>query len=357
MQAWHFPLSRIILCTLTVLCSFANVSAQQRTPAVVAGQLAEVYGKQLNQVAYIPALPLIVKLQLTELTTKQHYADDVRRILAPYRTGELNPVPKSGSEQAGHLIFAAMADRSTGAERERWIALCRAAADQIFAPDGTPQKLMPFHNEMSDAVFMAGPILAATGRLTNESRYFEAAVLHLQSMRTLCLRPDGLYRHSPLCEAAWGRGNGFPALGLALVLSNWPADHPARNELLNQFRLHLRALRPHQDQGTGCWRQVIDESSSYPEYTSTCMIGFAMQRGISRGWLDAAEFQPAVDNAWRAIHQRTSPTGMLVNVCTGTGKQKTLQDYFDRTAIHGWDDRGGAMGMLFSTELINAPAK
>jgi len=87
------------------------------------------------------------------------------------------------------------------------------------------------------------------------------------------------------------------------------------------------------------------------------MIGFAMQRGISRGWLDASEFQPAVDNAWRAIHQRTSPTGMLVNVCTGTGKQKTLQDYFDRTAIQGRDDRGGAMGMLFSTELINAPAK
>lgn len=355
MQVCASPLVRIMVGVLAANCCLASVSAQQhRTPATVATQLAEVYGKQLNQVAYIPALPLIAKLRLAELTGNQQYSEEVQQILAPFRAGEFNPVPKSGSEQAGHLIFAAMADQSTGGDRERWIALCRAAADQIFSPDGTPQKLMPFHSEMSDAVFMAGPILAATGRLTNDARYFDAAAGHLQSMRTLCLRRDGIYRHSPLCEAAWGRGNGFPALGLALVLSDWPADHPARNELLNQFRLHLRALRPHQDPGTGCWRQVIDEPGSYAEYTCTCMIGFAMQRGISRGWLDAAAFQPAVDSAWRAIEQRTSLTGNLVNVCTGTGKQKTLQDYLDRTAIQGRDDRGGAMGLLFATELLQA---
>jgi rhamnogalacturonyl hydrolase YesR len=277
--------------------------------------------------------------------------------MAPYLNGQVNPVPKSGSEQAGHLIFAAMADRAEGKERDRWIALCRAAADQIFSADGQALPLMPFHNEMSDAVFMAGPILSATGRLTGDRRYFDAAAVHLQSMRSLCLRADGLYRHSPICEAAWGRGNGFPALGLALVLSDFPADHPALPVLQEEFRRHLRALRPWQDVSTGCWRQVIDEPSSYLEYTSTCMIGFAMQRGISRGWLDAAEFQPCVDLAWRAIEQRTGSGGMLVNVCTGTGKQQTLQAYFDRPAIQGRDDRGGAMGLLFTTELLRAGRK
>lgn len=354
MKVWPNPLVRIMLAVLATACTLANVVAQQRPPAVVAAQLAEVYGKKLNQVAYIPALPLISKLQLSELTGQPQYSDEVQRILMPFRTGELNPVPKSGSDQAGHLIFAAMADRSTGIDRDRWINLCRAAADQIFASDGTPQKLMPFHNEMSDAVFMAGPILAATGRLTSDTRYFDAAAGHLRSMRTLCLRPDGIYRHSPLCEVAWGRGNGFPALGLALALSDWPMDHPARKDLLDQFRLHLNALKQHQDPGSGCWRQVIDETSSYPEYTCTCMIGFAMQRGISRGWLDAAEFQPAIDLAWRAIEQRTSSTGMLVNVCTGTGKMNTLEDYLNRTAIQGRDDRGGTMGLLFATELMHA---
>jgi hypothetical protein len=48
---------------------------------------------------------------------------------------------------------------------------------------------------------------------------------------------------------------------------------------------------------------------------------------------------------------------MLVNVCTGTGKQKTLEDYFKRPAINGRDDRGGAMGLLFAVELLAAEHK
>jgi rhamnogalacturonyl hydrolase YesR len=259
-------------------------------------------------------------------------------------------VPKSGSEQAGHLIFAAMAEQSSGTDRDRWIALCRNAADQIFDPSGKPLDVMPFHNEMSDAVFMAGPILAATGKLTGDRKYFDAAASHFTSMRTYCLRNDGLYRHSPLCEAAWGRGNGFPALGLALALSDWPEDHPAFQPLVEEFRKHIAALKAHQDQNTGCWHQVIDHPESYDEYSCTCMIGFAMARGIRRGWLARDDYQPHVDRAWRAIESRTSPSGDLVNVCAGTGKQKTLQDYFDRPAINGKDDRGGAMGLIFATE-------
>ena len=116
----------------------------------------------------------------------------------------------------------------------------------------------------------------------------------------------------------------------------------------------MAALKPHQDAKTGCWHQVIDHPESYDEYSCTCMIGFAMQRGIRRGWLAKDEYQPCVDRAWRAIKERTSADGKLVNVCTGTGKQKTLQDYFDRPAINGRDDRGGAMGLMFAAELLAA---
>ena len=325
-----------------------------RSPQQVAEQLAQVYGHKLDQVAYIPALPLVAKLRLSELTSDQSHTDEVAKIVAPYLSAEKSPVPKAGNEQAGHLIFAELASRSAGQDRDRWISLCKAAADQIFYKDGKPQELMPFHNEMSDAVFMAGPVLAVTGKLTGDKKYFDAATTHFASMRKLCLREDGIYRHSPLCEAAWGRGNGFPALGLAWALSEWPDDHPAKKELIGQLQRQLAALKKHQDQTTGCWHQVIDHPESYDEYSCTCMIGWAMQRGISRGWLSKEEYQPCVDLAWRAIKERTSPTGELVNVCTGTGKMKTLQDYFDRPAINGRDDRGGAMGLLFATELLAA---
>ncbi len=325
---------------------------QARTPRQVAEQLAAVYGHKLNQVAYIPALPLVAKLRLSELTRQPKYAEEVHALAAPFLRGEKSPIPKSGSEQAGHLIFAELASHAKGKDRERWIQLCRNAADQIFGKGGKSLPIMPFHSEMSDAVFMAGPILAATGKLTGDKRYFDAAATHFASMRKLCLRKDGIYRHSPLCEAAWGRGNGFPALGLALALSDWPEDHPARKELLAEFQKHLAALKPHQDAKTGCWHQVIDHPESYDEYSCTCMIGFAMQRGIQRGWLAKEDYQPSVDRAWRAIKERTSTDGKLVNVCAGTGKQKTIRDYFNRPAINGRDDRGGAMGLLFATELL-----
>jgi len=325
-----------------------------RPPKHVAEQLADVYGRKLNQVAYIPALPLVAKLRLSELTREPKYAAEVDQIVAPFLRGDSSPVPKSGSEQAGHLLFAELALRANGTDRERWILLCRNAADQIFDKDGQSLPLMPFHNEMSDAVFMAGPILAATGRLTGERKYFDAAANHFASMRKLCVRPDGLYRHSPLCDAAWGRGNGFPALGLALAMSDWPDDHPARQELIAEFQKHIAALKPHQDASSDCWHQVIDHPESYDEYSCTCMVGFALQRGIRRGWLDKNKYQPCVDRAWRAVNERTSADGQLVNVCTGTGKQKTLRDYLERPAINGRDDRGGAVGLLFATELMSA---
>ncbi len=351
-------LTLVLLATVTRAQEGPSAAEQRerlaRSPRQVAEQLAAVYGKKLDQVAYIPALPLVAKLRLSELTREPKYAEEVDRIVAPFLRGEKSPVPRSGSEQAGHLIFAELARRANGKDRDRWTQLCRNAADQIFDQGGQPLPLMPFHNEMSDAVFMAGPILAATGKLTGEGKYFDAAVGHFASMRKLCVRPDGLYRHSPLCEAAWGRGNGFPALGLALALSDWPDDHPGRPGLIAEFRKHMAALKPHQDARTGCWHQVIDHPESYDEYSCTCMIGFALQRGIRRGWLAGDDYRPCVERAWRAVKSRTGADGRLVNVCTGTGKQKTLRDYLERPAINGRDDRGGAMGLLFATELLAA---
>lgn len=109
----HRLLPALLLLNVLVVLSAAPASlfAQARTPREVAEQLASVYGHKLDQVAYIPALPLVAKLRLTEITGDAKYAAEVRMIVEPFRTGEKSPVPKSGSEQAGHLIFAALAER------------------------------------------------------------------------------------------------------------------------------------------------------------------------------------------------------------------------------------------------------
>ena len=321
----------------------------RRSPVEVAQQLAAHYGHKLERVAYIPALALLGRIRLADLSGDASHLADVERIVKPYLDSEKATLPErpSGSNLSGHLVFAELT-RVT--KKRRYIKLARAAADLGFDNQGNPKESMPFHNEMSDSVFMGTPILAEVGHLTGEAKYFDMAVRHMKFMQDLCLRPDGLYRHSPLNEAAWGRGNGFPALGLALSLSAMPEDHPGRAKMLAVFRNHLEALLRHQDP-SGMWHQVIDHPESYCELTATSMITFAVVRGLRSDWLDRERYEPVIDRAWEALKARIAQSAELVDVCTGTGKQQSLRDYFDRTAILGHDDRGGAMALMISTEM------
>ena len=316
----------------------------RRSPRTVAEQLAVPYGHTLDEAVYIPAVALMGRLRLGAL-------EDVRRIVEPWVDGTKDSLAKAtGSHLAGHLLFADLYERTRDA---RYLARVRAAADLGFNADGSPQAAMPLHNEMSDAVFMACPLLAKAGQLTGEQRYFGLLLRHFQFMERLCLRPDGLYRHSPLCEAAWGRGNAFPALGLAWALTATPVSQPANAVLRTAFVNLSKALARYQDP-SGLWRQVVDHPTAYLEYSCTAMIGTAWQLGVQHGWLPARTYRPLITKAWEAIEGRTSATGELVDVCESTGKQPTLDDYLRRRAIRGLDPRGGAMGLLLATTLMTA---
>ncbi len=321
-------------------------SRVSRTPVETALVLDQAYGHALDSVAYIPALALVGRLRLGDLDGNSRL-DDIETIVRPYLEGKPSLGERStGSHVSGHLVFGDLYERT---DNPAYLGLARTAADLGFESDGSMKASMPFHNEMSDSVFMGCAILARVGRLTGEPRYFRMALQHLRFMRALDLRPDGLYRHSPLDHAAWGRGNGFPALGLALSLSDWPEGDPGYSEVLEAFRDHMLAVKRHQDP-TGTWHQVVDRPESYREFTSTAMIGFALTRGLRRGWLDRNEFEPAADRAWRAVQARVKSDATLLDVCRSTGRQTSLRAYFDREAILGRDDRGGAMGLLIATE-------
>ena len=309
----------------------------RRSPREVAAVLAAHYGHKLPDVVYIPAVALIGRIRLGEIA-------DVERIVAPYLDGKPSLPPKvTGSHLSGHLVFAELARRT---KNEAYVGLVRRAAD--LGDAGGP---MPYHEEMSDAVFMGTPILAEAGRLTGEARYFERAVRHIDFMLQLNLRPDGLHRHSPLNDTAWGRGNGFPALGLAWTLDAMPAGYAGRARVLDMFQRHMAALQPYQD-ASGMWRQIVDKPESYRELSATCMIGYAMSRGVHNGWLDRRTYEPLLRRAWDAVNARVAEDGGLFDVCAGTGKQKSERDYFERQAIQDKDDRGGAMALLFAVEMM-----
>ncbi|MDA0836921.1 MAG: glycoside hydrolase family 88 protein [Planctomycetota bacterium] len=322
-----------------------------RKPVQIAELLSTRYGRSLPKVAYIPSLSLIARLRLSTLTNDPTHHEDVERIVKPWLTQNSLSSNPDGPNLAGHLLFGELA-ASSGPNARLLTELVRKAANIGFDKETVPLPAVPGHNEMSDSVFMVCPIMASAGRLTGEDRYYDVAARHFQFIRKLCYRKrDGIYRHSPLDEAAWGRGNGFVALGLALTLSDFQETHPSYGKLLSAYEEHLKALLIFQDH-TGMWHQVIDQPSSYREFSGTCMIAIAILRGLRQGWLERETYEPAVMKAWSSICARISPDASLVDVCTGTGKQKDLQAYYNRTAILGHDDRGGAMAMMFATEMM-----
>lgn len=307
---------------------------EQKDADFVAAQLRN-YGHAPRSFAYFDTLPLKAMARLESLGIRTE----------PPKFSWGDRLPKSGSELSGMLYLL---EPPYAAEHR---AVLEQAAATAFDKDGKPLRNPPFYSQMSDAVFMNGPLLSGVGKLTGEAKYFDAAALHQSAIRKDCKREDSLYRHSPLCDAAWGRGNGFVAMGHALMLEDWPADHPDRELLLKEYQSHMAVLLKHQDY-SGTWHQVIDHPESYREFTCTCMIGFAMARGVRAGWLDEKEYGPAIERAWRALKARTSEKGEFVDVCTGTGKQKTLRDYYDREALQGRDGRGASMLLMFASEML-----
>ncbi|MEZ6092424.1 MAG: glycoside hydrolase family 88 protein [Pirellulaceae bacterium] len=262
---------------------------------------------------------------------------------------------KSNAELAGHLVFAdAYKTSESAVERRRYVDLLKQAADRLLSapaeqPPGTIEIRPPAQNEMSDAVFMCCPLLCAVGALTDDSRYFRAAVDYAKAMQSLCLRNDGIYRHWSGCDAAWGRGNGFPMIGITRCLAMLPEEAGERPFFLNAYKTHVDALLPFQDTD-GAWHQVIDDPQTYAEMTCTCMIGWAIDTGLQAGWIQGDAYTKSSDAAWRYVSSRIGLSGEVGGACEGTGRQPTVEAYRKRKAIHGQDDRGGAMALLFALQ-------
>ena len=78
----------------------------------------------------------------------------------------------------------------------------------------------------------------------------------------------------------------------------------------------------------------------------------ALARGVRLGWIDRS-YTPVVERAWRALSAHIVEDGTLVDVCTGTGAGPGARYYFDRPAIEGADDRGGAMALVAAMEMLD----
>lgn len=339
----------LLLCAVALRASTGTQTTPPPDPLDISRRLAARY-PSAPIMSYIPALSWSGSLRLAQLTGDARWRDKPRRDMAPFLDGRTAAIaePWLLTSLAGHQAFAdaAVLDAMPGAA-----ALAAKAADFILAPEGDAVPVR-FARQWTDDMFMATSVLARVAATSRDPRYAAAVSRLLLSYSEQLQRPDGLFVHSRLGPHAWGRGNGFALLGLLDALTYMPESWPDRPKVLAVFQKHVAALARHQD-AEGMWHQVVDVPSSYKEFTVTAMTVAALARGISRGWLDRATYQPVLDRGWRAVAARVTDDGVTRDVCSGTGSEPTLEYYLNRPISPGADDRGGAMGLLAAIEVAS----
>ena len=189
-----------------------------------------------------------------------------------------------------------------------------------------------------DDMYMINVLQGLAYRVTGERRYIDRAAremcLYLDRLQVKDGKDAGLFYHAPDVPYVWGRGAGWMAAGMPIVLEYLPADSECRAKILAGYRAMMRALLPRQNPN-GMWNQLVGDPKSWEETSCTAMFAFGFAMGVKNGWLDAATYGPAARRAYLAVLERTDARGNVQDVCCGTGKKNDYQYYLDRPRIHG----------------------
>jgi unsaturated rhamnogalacturonyl hydrolase len=183
-----------------------------------------------------------------------------------------------------------------------------------------------------DSMQTDAPFLCALARETGEARYHDQAAEHLAGQVAALQDPQtGLFHHCYSDEtgrtngAAWGRGNGWAALGLAGTLARLPLAHPRRAWLAERFRSQVDALLPAQH-ATGAWPTVIDRRGAPLEASATVMLAHAMAVGGAAGVLDGRA-GAAADRAWAFVERAVDEAGVVQGVSERTPPRPDPESY------------------------------
>jgi unsaturated rhamnogalacturonyl hydrolase len=171
-----------------------------------------------------------------------------------------------------------------------------------------------------DGIYMASPFYAEFGKLFNEPADFDDVLRQIRLVDQHTYKSGmGLNYHgwdaarvqpwaNPMTGCSsnfWGRAEGWYAMALVDVLDFFPADHPARPEIVETLQKAARGILKWQDPQTGLWWQVLDQGGrkgNYPEATASAMFVYALAKGVNLGYLPR-EDAPAIEKAYAGIIQ------------------------------------------------------
>ena len=231
-----------------------------------------------------------------------------------------------------------------------------STADTAITPDA---------RYWSDDMFMITGLQDFGYRATSDAKYLNRTALTMVSYLSALQKDNdttnhGLFWHTKDTKAYWGRENGWFAAGMALLLQDLPKSNSNYDTIMAGYKKQMDGLMPLQiasGADAGAWRQVLDRSDAWAESSCTAMFTYALVTGIKNGWLTDAKYVTAAKNAWTALGNKTDSTGVLSQVCPGTGQAsgssgvgtdlKSQQDFYIKLTP-GSNDQHGQAPLLWS---------
>ena len=310
----------------------------------IARTLAAAYGHTFDPVVYTQGVPISGRLRLYQLEpSADNPVTAVANLLESFTNTGL-PEGLTPSALAS-VVWADELAEATGEARYNQLVIAAAERFESRGQGVAPRPCDPDYR--TEDMFMGSAILGRAFKLTGNTKYIDMLADFLLSGKIQ--QSHGLFWHCRSAAYYWGRGNGFSAMGLAEALTYLPEDHVSRDDILSMYRRLMDSLGRLQHH-SGMLNQVLDIPGSYLEFTATCMMGYAMARGIRLGFL-SDEFTSVVDQAWKGVAERVDDVGNVVDACASTGVQENVREYLDRPAIFGYDDRSGGMALWFAIEM------
>jgi unsaturated rhamnogalacturonyl hydrolase len=247
--------------------------------------------------------------------------------------------------------------------------------DQPRTFDGGFWHKQRYTNQMwLDGIYMAEPFLAEYGQLfgnliqsgyspfSDVAKQFHLINEHLYDAKS------GLYYHgwdaakiqiwaNPVTGASsnfWGRADGWYAMALADTLQILPANHPARSDLLAQFKKFSAGIVKWQHAGSGLWWQVMDQGDrkgNYLEATASAMFVYALAKGVNDGEL-SPDIIPAILKGYNGLATKLIKTDggrvSLTQCCSVAG--------LGFTGAHG-RPRDGSFDYYISEPIVDNDMK
>lgn len=212
-----------------------------------------------------------------------------------------------------------------------------------------------------DDMYMSIPFLCRYYQLTGKEEYLmEACRQALLFRKYFFMSEQNLMSHifdvihSRINKIPWSRGNGWVMLSLSELLLVLPKEHPDYGAVTAFFTKMAEGVLRVQGKN-GLWHQILDDSSTYEESSSTSMFICAFSRGIRLEIFNEKLYHESIlsiQKAWTGMKQTViNRKGDLYGVCQGSGCSFS-RSYYQQLGWRFNDPHGIGIAILAGTEKL-----